>query len=76
MVGEEMPSSNIKDKIEMRFDELEAKLRINAHLGPEGSAEIAVLVASIAKFTSVLTSEQRDFLNSARVALGDQSAWS
>lgn len=65
----------ITEKIEMRFDELEARLRINGHLGPEGSAEVALLVASITKFTSILSDEQRDFVNSARCALDDQLAW-
>lgn len=66
---------NIKEKIEMRFDELEGKLRANGHFGDEGAAEVAVLIASISKFMSILSEEQRDFLNPAWVAVEDQLAW-
>lgn len=71
-----MRELNIREKIELRFDELEAKLSLNGHLGSEGAAEVAVLIASISKFTSILSEEQRDFLNSAWVAVEDQLTWS
>jgi hypothetical protein len=59
----------IRDRIEARFDELEALVKARNY------AEAEELIPSIAKFTSVLTDEQRDFLGSARLAIAEKLDW-
>jgi hypothetical protein len=59
----------IREKIEARFDELEALMKARNY------AEAEELIPSIAKFTSVLTEEQRDFLGSAKVAIAENLDW-
>lgn len=62
-------SDSIRDRIEARIDELEALMR----LGKFGDAE--VLLPSITKFMSILTEDQRDFVNAVRVAIGKNLNW-
>jgi hypothetical protein len=38
-------------------------------------AEAEDMISSIAKFTSVLTEEQRDFLGAARLAIAENLDW-
>ncbi len=59
----------IRDRIEARFDELEALVKARNY------AEAEELIPSIAKFTSVLTDEQRDFLGAARLAIAEKLDW-
>jgi len=61
--------SAIRQKIETRLDELDALLKARNY------AEAEELIPSIAKFTSVLTEEQRDFLGSAKLAIADNLDW-
>ena len=61
--------SAIRQKIEIRFDELEALMNARNY------AEAKGLIPSIAKFTSVLTEEQRDFLGAARLAIAENLDW-
>ena len=58
-----------KEKIEARLDELEALMKTRNY------AEAEELLPSIAKFTSVLTEEQRDFLGAARLAIAENLDW-
>lgn len=68
--------NKIREKIEERLDTLENALKNNQHIaGPEGLLEIHNLVAQVAKFSSVLSGEQRDFVNSARFAIDNQARW-
>ena len=62
-------SGSIRDRVEARFDELEAFMRAGNY------AEAEELIRSIAKFTSVLTEEQRDFLGAARLAIAENLDW-
>ncbi len=62
--------SEIKQKIEARLDELEDLMKARNY------AEAEELLPSIAKFTSVLTEEQRDFLGAVRVAIAENLDWS
>jgi hypothetical protein len=64
---------NIKEKISARMDELEASLIAGKHL--VFGAEVNQLIASIAKFTSVLSSAERDFLNAAKMAVANKNPW-
>ena len=61
--------SAIRKKIDTRFDELEAMMKSRNY------AEAEELIPSIAKFTSVLTEEQRDFLGAARLAIAENLDW-
>jgi hypothetical protein len=62
--------SAIREKIEARLVELEALMRARNY------AEAEDLISSIAKFTSVLTEEQRDFLGATRLAIAENLDWS
>ena len=62
--------SAIREKIEARLDELEALMKARNY------AEAEELIPSIAKFTSVLTEEQRDLLGSAKYAIAENMDWS
>ena len=61
--------SAMREKIEARFDELEAFMRAGNY------AEAEVLLPSITKFASVLTEEQRDFLGAARLEIAENLDW-
>ncbi|MBR2657384.1 MAG: hypothetical protein IKD58_13040 [Loktanella sp.] len=66
----------IRERISARFDELETALIAGKHLGSESDAqEVDDLIRSIAKFVSVLSDEERDFINAARMALEDKLEW-
>jgi len=59
----------IREKIEVRLDELDALMKARNY------AEAEELILSIAKFTSALTEEQRDFLNAVRFAIAENLDW-
>ena len=61
--------SAIREKIEARLDELEALMKVRNY------ADAEELIPSIAKFTSVLTEEQRDFVNAVRLAIEENLDW-
>ena len=61
--------SAIREKIEARLDEIEALMKTRHY------AEAEELIPSIAKFASVLTEEQRDFLGAAGLAIEENLDW-
>ena len=61
--------SAIRQKIETRLDELEALMKAKNY------AEAEELISSIAKFMSVLTEEQRDFIGAAKLAIAENLDW-
>ena len=61
--------SSIRVKIEACLDELEDLMKARNY------AEAKELIPSIAKYTSVLTEEQRDFVGAARLAIADNLDW-
>lgn len=66
----------IKELIIARFDQLESVLIAGKHLESESDAqEVDNLINSIAKFMSVLSDAERDFINAARMALEDKLEW-
>lgn len=64
---------NIKEKITARLNDLEASLKAGKHLVAED--EVNQLISSIAKFTSILSSADRDFLNAAKMAVAEKKPW-
>jgi hypothetical protein len=68
---------SIRDKIEDRLNKLEAQLKDGEHLkSTEGADAVFETIASITKFTSVLSSADRDFLNAAKMAVKERKRWS
>jgi hypothetical protein len=67
---------SIKDKISVRLKELEKYLLAGDHLkSAEGVVVVLDMIASITKFTSMLSDEERDFINAARMAVNDKKEW-
>ncbi|WP_299509051.1 hypothetical protein [Cypionkella sp.] len=68
---------DIREKIKNRLELLEAELKAGKHLdNGNGKFEVENLVANIAKFFSVLSDTDRDFINAARHAIDVQVPWS
>jgi len=65
----EQKMSAIRERIEALLDELEVLLKNGKN------TEAEELLPSITKFTSVLTEEQRDFLNAVRFAVAKNLDW-
>lgn len=66
----------IRELIIARFDQLESALIAGKHLESGSDAqEVDNLINSIAKFMSVLSDAERDFINAARMALEDKLEW-
>jgi hypothetical protein len=73
---EERKLLDIKEKIAARLDDLEEHLLAGEHLkSAEGVVAVLNLIAYIAKFTSVLTSAERDFINAAKMAVAERKEW-
>jgi hypothetical protein len=67
---------NIKEKIAARLENLEKHLVAGDHLkSDEGAVAVSDLISSIAKFASILSSADRDFLNAAKVAVSEKKPW-
>ena len=67
---------NVREKIKARLDTLEVDLKAGKHLASdEGKAEVEALCESASKFFSVLSDEDRDFINAARLAIDSNMAW-
>jgi hypothetical protein len=65
---------SIREKIEMRFSALEEQLNSGKHL--EDPESVTDLISSISKFTSILSSAERDFVNAAKMAVEEKKQWS
>lgn len=72
-------TETIKEKIKSRLDELEAHLKSGKHLLNHASkdevVEIYKLTESISKFWRVLTDDEKDFIQVARIAILEQREW-
>ena len=67
---------NVKEKVAARIDDLEKYLLNGEHLkSAEGVVTVLGLIASIAKFSSVLSEAERDLLNAAKMAVADRQPW-
>ena len=68
-----MSTTTIRQRIEERLNLLESMLSAQKHLSDP--ADVLEVIASVSKFYSVLTEEQRDFINAARWAIEEQKEW-
>jgi len=67
---------NIREKINVRFDLLEKQLEADDHLkSDEGAATVLESISSVAKFTPILSSAERDFINAAKFAVSEKKRW-
>lgn len=67
---------NVRMKIQTRLDTLEAQLKAGEHLrSAEGVIAVLTTIASVSKFWRVMTDEERDFVNAAKVAVEDGIEW-
>ena len=66
----------VRHKIQTRLDRLEAQLKAGEHLrSAEGVVAVLTTIASVTKFWRVMTDEERDFVNAARVAIEEGLEW-
>lgn len=69
----------IREKITSRLDQLEADLKSGKHLLDHASEdemlEVYKLTESISKFWRVLTDDEKDFIQAARIAILEQHEW-
>ncbi len=64
---------NIRERIQVRLDELAKLLETQAHIhAPELVTE---KIESVAKFWSALSEEEREYVASVRFALKEQTEW-
>lgn len=71
-------TETIREKINSRLDKLEADLKNGKHLLPNDETEIVEvykLTESISKFWPILTDEEKDFIQAARIAILEQREW-
>jgi hypothetical protein len=67
----------VREKIQRRLDDLEAKLQAGEHLDSvQGLIGVLVAIDSVSKLWRVLTDEERDFLHAARLAVEEEREWS
>jgi hypothetical protein len=66
--------NTIRAKIEARLDALEESLQRQDHLAEDPDAVLEIL-ASVSKFYSALSEEQRDFIQAARWAISEKKEW-
>ena len=60
---------SLRNKIESRISELEELLKLGNY------EEASLLIPNITKFITILTEEQRDFINAARHAISHSIPW-
>ena len=72
-------SETIREKITSRLDQLEAYLKAGKHLLEHASEDEMLQVykftESISKFWPILTDEEKDFIQAARIAIFEQKFW-
>ena len=68
-----MSTTTIRQRIEERLNLLESMLNSQRHISEPDFA--LRRIATVSKFYSVLTEEQRDFINAARWAVEEQKEW-
>jgi hypothetical protein len=67
---------NVRMKIQTRLDALEAQLKAGEHLrSAEGVIAVLTTIGALSKFWRVMTDEERDFVNAAKMAVEDGLEW-
>lgn len=67
---------NVRERIQARLDTLEAQLKAGEHLkSAEGVIAVLTTIASVSKFWRIMTDEDQDFVNAAKVAVEDELEW-
>lgn len=67
---------NVRMKVQTRLDALEKQLKAGEHLrSAEGVIAVLTTIASVSKFWRVMTDEERDFVNAAKIAVEDGFQW-
>jgi len=67
---------SVRVKIQTRLDALEAQLKAGEHLrSVEGMTAVLTTISSVSKFWRVMTDEERDFVNAARLAVEEKLEW-
>ena len=68
-----MSATTIRQRIEERLNLLESVLTAQKHItNPD---DVLEAIASVSKFYSVLTEEQREFIQAARFAVEERKDW-
>jgi hypothetical protein len=68
-----MSTTTIRQRIGERLNLLESMLTAQKHItNPD---DVLEAIASVSKFYSVLTEEQREFVQAARLAVDEQKVW-
>ncbi|MCR9126755.1 MAG: hypothetical protein NXH82_11570 [Rhodobacteraceae bacterium] len=63
-------------KIQTRLEMLETQLKAGEHLrSAEGVIAVLMTIGAVSKFWRVLTDEERDFVNAAKMAVEDGLEW-
>ena len=65
--------SELRKKIELRLDEIEDLMNANEHLKDPNTIEEKV--SNVSKFWSVLSEEDRDFIEGVRWATEEKAVW-
>lgn len=67
---------NVRMKIQTRLDTLEAQLKTGEHLrSAEGVIAVLTTIGAVSKFWRVMSDEERDFVNAAKIAVEDGLEW-
>lgn len=72
-------TKTIREKIKSRLDQLEADLKNGKHLleyaSEDEMLEVYKLTENISKFWRILSDEEKDFIQAARIAILEQREW-
>jgi hypothetical protein len=72
-------SKTIREKITSRFDQLEADLKSGKHLlensDEDEMLEVYKLTENVSKFWRILSDEEKDLIQCARIAILEQKSW-
>ncbi|UWQ18956.1 hypothetical protein [Jannaschia sp. M317] len=67
---------NVREKTQTRLDTLETQLKAGDHLqSAEDVIAVLTTIASVSKFWRVLTDDERDFVNAAKMAVEEGLEW-
>lgn len=64
---------SLRDKINTRMDGIQEMMEANVHL--ENPIKVEEAIASVSKFWSALSEEDRDYIHGARYAIEEKKRW-